>query len=164
LEINLRRNCWRCYFIIILLKDGEIEKNVDFLQCYFVIDGANIAFEERTSKNKPKFSNILLLIKKLCFVGIKNYKIICDASLYHCIDDQEQYSQLIKNKEIIKVPSGTKADIFILQYSHDKNAYIISNDKYKEYFDLFDKDWIDEHRISFRIIDNEIYFDKLIIK
>ena len=150
--------------ITIFIYNSKVGNGNDILNTYFVIDGSNIAYEERSSDNKPKLSNILILKKKLERAGIDNYKIICDFSIYHCIDEQEQYSQLIKNKEIIEVPSGAKADIFILQYSHNKNAYIISNDRFKEHFDLFDKDWLEERQISFMITDNEIYFDKLIIK
>lgn len=129
----------------------------------FVIDGANIAYDVKTSINQPKISNILLLKENLDTIGINNYKIICDRSLFYHIDDQAYYSQLIENKEIIEITGGTKADIFILQYAFRNNAFIISNDQYKEYIDLFGKSWIEEHRISFRIIDDDIYFDKLIL-
>ena len=72
----------------------------------FVIDGANIAYDVKTSINQPKISNILLLKENLDTIGINNYKIICDRSLFYHIDDQAYYSQLIENKEIIEITGG----------------------------------------------------------
>lgn len=130
----------------------------------FVIDGSNVAFEKRDSEGKPKFSNILALKNKLDRYGILNYRIICDRSLFYSIDDQEYYTKFVDEGKIIETPEGTKADPFILQYAFENDGYIISNDKFKQLKSIFSSVWIESRRISFRIIDNKIYFDKLIIK
>lgn len=93
---------------------------------------------------------------------IKNYYIICDRSLYYTIDNQKMYSELIHDNIIIETPKGTKADIFILQLAQEKAAYIISNDWFKDYYGFYDKYLIKSKRISFKIIDRDIFFDKLI--
>jgi len=129
-----------------------------------VIDGSNIAFEQRTSNNKPKLSNILLLLETLKKLGIVNLKIICDRSLFYCIDDRKGYSRLIKKGIIVESPEGTPSDIFILQYAFQKKGYIISNDKYREFYSIFKKEWVESRRISFKIIDDMICFSRIIIK
>jgi len=131
---------------------------------FFIVDGANIAFEARSSKNKPKLSNILALIEKFERNKIENYKVICDRSLFYCIDNKKEYSQLIKNSRIIESPENIPADVFVLQVAFNKNAYMISNDQFKEFHSIYTKEWISKNRISFRIIDGIIYFDKLIVK
>ena len=130
----------------------------------YVIDGSNVAFEQRTSNNKPNLSNLILLVETLKKLGIVNLKIICDRSLFYCIDDKKGYSQFIKKGIIVESPEGTTSDIFILQYAFQKNGYIISNDKYREFHSIFKKEWVESRRISFKIIDNMICFNKIIIK
>lgn len=133
-------------------------------QNFYAIDGSNLAFEIRDSQNKPRFSNILKLQETLRKSDIFNYRIICDRSLYYCIDEKSNYSKVIQKGLIIESPEGTTSDIFILQLAYEKNGYIISNDKFKDFYSIYDEAWIENYRISFKIIDEEIYFNKIIIK
>lgn len=128
----------------------------------YVIDGSNVAFEQRNSNNKPKLSKILILLKSLKKLGLNHIKIICDRSLYYCIDDRKGYSQLKKEGVIVESPEGTSSDLFILQYAFQKNGYIISNDKYREFFSIFNDEWVNNRRISFKIIDDVFCFNKII--
>lgn len=130
----------------------------------YVIDGSNVAFEQRTSDNKPKLLNLINLIENLKKLGITRVKIICDRSLYYCINDKKGYFQLINDGIIIECPEGSPSDIYILQYALQKNAYIISNDKFRDYYKSFDKDWIEDQRIAFKIIDEVFCFNKIISK
>jgi hypothetical protein len=90
-------------------------------------------------------------------------KIICDKSLYYCIDDKEGYSQLKTKGLLIESPEGTLADIFILQLTFHKNGYIISNDKYREFYSVFEKEWVEDRRIAFKVIDDIICLNKIIV-
>ena len=146
------------------VKIYNIDLDENMKEDIYVADGSNVAFEQRTTDNKPKLSNLHNLVKNLKTLGIYNLKIICDRSLHYCIDNKESYYQLIKKEIVIESPDGTPSDILILQYALQKNAYIISNDKFRDYYKIFGKDWIKNQRISFRIIDDEIYFNKIIIK
>ena len=128
----------------------------------YIVDGANVAFEIKTADNKAKFSNIKTLINSLEAQNIKNYIILCDKALRYKIDDKEEYFTYVNDNRITETPAGTQADSFILQYAREKDAYIISNDQFKDYYDNYDRDWIKEKRIPFTIIGNEIYFDNLI--
>ena len=133
----------------------------DILDSNFVVDGANVAFGTQKFAEIAKLSNLEKLMKKLEFFGINQYKIICDKSLFHKIDEPEKYNQYIEKGDIIETPAGTEADYFILQYALDKNAFIISNDMYKDFYNAFGKDWIKKKRITFTFIEQEIFLDKL---
>lgn len=143
--------------------DGRNGKTYELLNTYIVIDGSNIAFEERNENNKPKLSNILNLREKLEKLGIIQYRIICDDSLYYCIDERDNYANYINKKEIIVPPKNIKADVYILQLAFENDGLIISKDKYKEYYSIFGKDWIENKRIPFEIVNGEIFFNKIII-
>jgi len=146
----------------ILVRENATIEAEGISESFFVVDGSNIAFDKKSSKNKPLFSNILSLKIMLAELGISKYIVICDKSLRYCISERSKYLRAVRKKQIVESPEGTQADIFILQFALRKNAYIISNDRFKEYYGIFDKEWIDSIRISFRIIKDEIYFDKLI--
>ncbi|MBD3216343.1 MAG: hypothetical protein GF311_27260 [Candidatus Lokiarchaeota archaeon] len=145
-----------------IVKNILTDKLPEISQLSFVIDGANIAYELKNSRNKPQLSNIKTLMNKLDSMELTNYKIICDNSLRYHIDKRKGYYSFIKQKKIIETPSGAEADVFILQYAYDNQSYIISNDKFRDYFHIFDKKWIKKMRMSFVFINNEIYLDKLI--
>ncbi len=148
---------------MIVMFDDNNGKTYELLNPYIVVDGSNVAFEERDDNNKPKLSNILNLRIKLKKLGIIQYGIVCDDSLYYCIDERDKYTNYIKKKEIIVPSKNIKADIYILQLAFEKNGLIISKDKYKEFYPIFGKKWIENKRIPFEIVNGEIFFNKIII-
>ena len=99
---------------MIVMFDGRNGKTYELLNTYIVVDGSNVAFEERNDNNKPKLSNILNLRIKLEKLGIIQYRIICDDSLYYCIDERDNYANYTNKKEIIVPPKEIKADIYVL--------------------------------------------------
>jgi len=137
------------------------EKYLKTDDCNFVVDGANVAREGRLNEIGGRISNLYKLFQKLNDFGIKNYMIICDRALNYTIDIKEEYQKLIKDDEIIETPGGTEADHFILKYAKDHDAYIISNDLFREFRVFFGKKWIKERRISFKFIGDKLYFDKI---
>ena len=147
----------------IVVFDSRKNKTYELLNPYTVVDGSNVAFEERDKNNKPKFSNILNLRKKLKKYGVIRNTIICDDSLKYCIDKRNEFIKYINNKEIITPPKDIKADLYVLQLAFEKDGLIISNDKYREYHTIFDTDWIENKRIPFEIVNGEIFFNKIII-
>lgn len=147
----------------LFLIDFDSDSLREFLDSPLIIDGANIAFEAKNIDNKAKFSNLIILKQKLEDNNIINFKVICDRSLHYQIDDPQIYDDLIKkDNRFIESPGGSQADPFILQYAYDINGWIVSNDNFKDFSPLFGKEWIQSRRISFRIIEEQIYFDKLI--
>lgn len=53
-------------------------------------------------------------------------------------------------------------DVIVLQYAYDNDSFIISNDKFRDYNDIFEEAWIEKSRMSFVFINDNIYLDILI--
>ena len=119
-----------------------------------VIDGANVAYEERSGGGKPKLSNLLKVRREMEERGCEAV-IIVDASLKYDIDDQEQLETLIRSQQIRQVPAGTDADFFIIQFAHELDALMVTNDRYKDYSDRYP--WIPERRLPYMIIKGEVH-------
>ncbi len=142
----------------IVLIDDKYCKTDDLL---FVIDGANVALSKKNSNKKGLLKSLQILEKKLKSYGITRYKILCDRSLRHRIDEQSSYLRLIDMEKIIETPAGTQADNFILNYAKENDAFVISNDRFKDFYDIFGKEWIKKKRITFTFIDHSIFFDRI---
>ncbi len=122
-----------------------------------VCDISNVAsFNKR--KNKPKVKYIDLL-----FNTVPNeFEImgIADCSLYHQIDDNKRYKKEYLVPELIfEAPNGVEADNFILTYALQNDTLVLSNDKFRQY-DFVSKNWLEEHRICFMIIKNQLFFQE----
>ena len=127
--------------------------------CQIYIDGNNIAYFKFKKYDKPKLSNILLMIEyliKVLGVNEKNIHCICDPSLKYYIDKPIEYKALIREGRITQAPKV--ADEFILSFAlKHEFCFIISNDKFREYIDqLPSKQWLEERRVNFMIIDDEV--------
>jgi hypothetical protein len=118
-----------------------------------VIDGANVAYEERSAGGKPKLSNLLKVSRELEERG-QEAVIIVDASLKYDIDDQEQLEKLIKSQAVRQVPAGTDADYFIIQFAQELDATIVTNDRYKDYAEQYP--WVSERRLPYMIVKGEV--------
>ena len=118
-----------------------------------VIDGANVAYEERSAGGKPKLSNLLKVRRELEERGMEAV-IIVDASLKYDIDDQGQLETLIKSQHVRQVPAGTDADFFIIQFADQLDALIVTNDRYKDYAERYP--WVNERRLPYMIVKGEV--------
>ena len=118
-----------------------------------VIDGANVAYEERSGGGKPKLSNLLKVRRELEERG-QEAIIIVDASLKYDIDDQEQLEKLIQSQQVRQVPAGTDADYFIIQFADQLDALIVTNDRYKDYTQQYP--WIPDRRLPYMIVKGEV--------
>jgi hypothetical protein len=118
-----------------------------------VVDGANVAYAERSAAGAPRVSNLVATCKLLEDKGYTPIVII-DASLYHEIDDPPQLEALLDRQDIRQAPSQTDADYFVLETADRYDAWILTNDEYAEYRD--DYDWIDERRVPFMVINDEV--------
>jgi len=118
-----------------------------------VIDGANVAYEERSAGGKPKLANLLKVRRELEERGFDPV-VIVDASLKYDIDDQQQIEALIRSQQIRQVPAGTDADFFIIQLADQLDARIVTNDRYKDYAERYP--WIQERRVPYMIVKGEV--------
>jgi hypothetical protein len=119
-----------------------------------VIDGANVAYEEKSGGGKPKLSNLLKVRRELEERGLDTI-IVIDASLKYEIDDQEQLEKLIASQQIRQVPAGTDADFFILEIADTCGARIVTNDQYRDYKERYP--WIRERRLPYMIVNGEVH-------
>ena len=118
-----------------------------------VIDGANVAYEERSAGGKPKFSNLLKVRSELEEKGFEPV-ILVDASLKYDIDDQQQLENLIRSQQVRQVPAGTDADYFIIQFAQELDALIVTNDRYKDYAQQYP--WVHDRRLPYMIVKGEV--------
>ena len=121
---------------------------------FVVIDGANVAYEEKSGGGKPKLSNLLKVRRELEERGFSPI-IIVDASLKYDIDDQQHLEKLIQSQQVRQVPAGTDADFFILEIADNCGARIVTNDQYKDYKDRYP--WIPERRLPYMIVNGEVH-------
>jgi len=123
------------------------------------IDVNNVAYYRFNKFEKPLLSDILLLIDYLVNeIGFpkENINCICDPSLKYYIDKPYEFNALIREGLILEAPKVADEMIlgFALKY---KFCFIISNDRFREYaIQLPSKKWIEERRISFMFIDDNI--------
>ena len=131
----------------------------DLKKYHIYIDGSNIAYFRFNKFKKPVLSDIILsishLIEDLGFIQNKIH-CICDPSLRYHIDKPIEYEALVKDGVIIEAPKV--ADEFILSFAlKHEFCLIVSNDKFRSYLDqLPSREWLEERRVSFMIIGNEV--------
>ncbi len=123
------------------------------------IDGSNVAYSSFNKWKRPLLSNIISLINYL----VEELKFpmeivycICDPTLKYKIDKPTEYKILIKEGLIVEAPKV--ADEFILSFALKREfCFIISNDRFRDYFDqLPSMKWIEERRVSFMIINDDV--------
>ncbi len=122
-----------------------------------IADISNIAsFNKRNDKPKLEYIDLLYTSVPKDVETIS----IADCALYHQIDSKELYkAKYLIPKIIFEAPAGIQADDFILSYAKEKDALILSNDRFKQY-DIVSKTWLREHQIRFMIIENQFHFEQ----
>lgn len=120
-----------------------------------VLDGSNIAWEEKDTSNKPKITNIELMINKLSKANFKKIITVADAALRYQIDDRKRIDHLVKEGAIKMLPARVDGDKFVLRIAEEENAMIVSNDLFKEFREI--APWIGERRIPYTILDGDVY-------
>ena len=118
-----------------------------------VIDGANVAYEEKSAGGKPNLANLLKVKSEMEGRGFDTV-IIVDASLKYDIDDQSQMAALIESQHIRQVPAGTDADFFILDIADQHGARIVTNDQYRDYRERYP--WIHDRLLPYMIVKGEV--------
>ncbi len=118
-----------------------------------VVDGANVAYLERSKQGKPKISNLVAVRRTLEQKGYDPI-IIVDASLKYDVDDPDQLEALIDDQVVRQAPAETEADYFILETAEQQDAQVISNDQFERYRDRYP--WIVHRRVPLMIIDGQV--------
>jgi hypothetical protein len=113
---------------------------------HFVIDGNNVAFHLRTKK--PELNPLLVLIQRIQEVG--SVFPVVSSELKFRIDDPKTLQKNISEQKIHETPPNTDSDHFILEMAAQLNAYLVSNDQFKEHRSLYSN--IITRRCSFMLV------------
>ena len=134
------------------------EKYPEMTNCHIFIDVNNVIRNRFRKEKKPVLQDLIILINYLVEIGFKKENIhsICDPGLNYYIDNPIEFEALIKEGIVIEAPKV--ADEFILSFAKRYDfCFIISNDKFREYYSqLPDSKWLEDRRVSFMFIDQEV--------
>ena len=108
---------------------GEEPQRTDPKGSLVLVDGSNVAHS--SEGEKPLLSNIVAVCDKLREEGYE-FLVLSDAALRHQIDNKPQFERMVDNGEIRQAPAGTDADYFILSFARELDAWIVSNDRFRD--------------------------------
>jgi hypothetical protein len=118
-----------------------------------VIDGNNIVNHRLIRGQTGCLQNLLLVLEYL--QGEKFTPIILvSAKLKYYIDDPRSLEDLLEQGSIMETPAGSDSDLFILETAKMLDAYIFSNDLFRQYNQAYGN--VIDHRIPFLIINDRI--------
>jgi len=128
-------------------------------QFHVYIDVNNVVYFGCDKNKTPKLKNLIELLSQLIEVyGFKRERLhcICDPALRYHIDQRKEFEALIRDGLIVIAPKV--ADEFILSFAQNHEfCFIISNDRFREYIpQLPGKQWIEERRVSFMILEDKV--------
>ena len=120
-----------------------------------LVDGSNVAHS--TEGGEPRLENIVLVCRKLDDEGYEPI-VVADAALRHQIDDKTEYEKRIGEGRIRQAPAGTDADYFILSFARELDAYVVSNDRFRDRAEAFPE--ARDRIIRFMILEDEVVFER----
>jgi hypothetical protein len=120
-----------------------------------IIDGSNVAHS--TEGDEARLENILLVRDELLQDGYKPV-IVVDAALRHQIDNHKLFEKLVEDGDIHQAPAGTDADYFILSFARELNAFVVSNDRFRDRQKAFPE--AREQMIRYMIVNGEVVFER----
>ena len=94
-----------------------------------LVDGSNVAHS--SEGEQALLSNIVAVCDKLREEGYEPL-VLVDAALRHQIDDRAAYERMVDSGAIRQAPAGTDADYFILSFARELDAFIVSNDRFRD--------------------------------
>lgn len=120
-----------------------------------IVDGSNVAHS--TEGNGPTLDNIRLVCDKLREDGLEPV-VVVDAALRHRIDDANAFEQLVEEGILKQAPAGTDADYFILSFARELDAYVVSNDRFRDLARSFPESV--ERAIRYMIVGGEVVLER----
>lgn len=127
-----------------------------------VLDGSNIALYNAHNKNKKRacLNNIQLITCELYKRGYREIILFTDASLRHQVENIAVFTNFINEYEFkyVEVPSGTNADLFIIDYAIKNNAIIVTNDQFRDHIESgkITLEFLKTHKLNYAIVDNQV--------
>jgi hypothetical protein len=120
-----------------------------------IVDGSNVAHS--SEGDTARLDNIRLVCEKLEAQGYEPI-IVVDAKLRHQIDDSRAYEQMVDDGTIRQAPAGTDADYFILSFARELDAFVVSNDRFKDRLETFPE--ARDRVIRYMIVNDEVVFER----
>lgn len=121
-----------------------------------IVDLNNFLFEDPDAKGKAKMVYVEKLETDLTNLGYNNVIFIAGLKLRKGNNDKKKYENLIKEKKIFQTPAMVDSDWYIISFAKKNNCDILTNDKYKKYWNEFGKEWILDKRKTFMLVDKQI--------
>lgn len=112
-----------------------------------IVDGNNIAYHLALN-GKPQVNNLILAQQSLVNGGYKPIFVI-SAALVHSIDKPDVLQAVMRDIEVIQAPRGINDDLKIIQIALDRNADIVSNDRFLDWLDKYP--WVSDRLRKFRM-------------
>ncbi|MFX0061852.1 MAG: hypothetical protein ACFFC7_06660 [Candidatus Hermodarchaeota archaeon] len=125
-----------------------------------IVDGNNVAYDEKDQQGRPKLWNILVMKEELETQGF-DVIIFVSAALRYNIDEKEMFESLINDQTITQVPAGTYDDKFVINAAKKRTGFILSNDKFEEF--PAEQNWIKKRQIKFKISEGVVLFENEIL-
>ena len=112
-----------------------------------IVDGNNIAYH-LSPNGKPQVNNLLLAQRSLVSGGYKPVFVI-SAALVHSIDHPYALNSLMGELDVIRAPRGINDDLKIIQIAQDRNADIVSNDRFLDWLERYP--WVSDRLRKYRM-------------
>jgi len=120
-----------------------------------LVDGSNVAHS--TEGATASLANIVAVRDKLIEEGMEPI-VVADAALRHQIDDAPGYERMVDGGEIRQAPAGTDADFFILSFARELNAWIVSNDRFRDRAKQFPE--AHDRVIRYMVVNDEVVLER----
>jgi hypothetical protein len=112
-----------------------------------IVDGNNVAYH-LSPNGRPQAKNLLLAFNSLTTAGYRPVFVISNA-LNHAIDKIETLDNFISSAHVIIAPRGTNDDLKIIKTAQERNADIISNDRFLDWINRYP--WVSDRLRRYRM-------------
>ncbi|MFX0106909.1 MAG: hypothetical protein ACFE7R_01365 [Candidatus Hodarchaeota archaeon] len=112
-----------------------------------IVDGNNIAFHLSPS-GKPMLDNLILAVRSLSQAGLIP-TVVVSAALIHKIDKPQGLLEMISEGQVVQAPRGTNDDFTIIRLAMQKNADIVSNDRFLDWVEKYS--WLPDRIKRYRM-------------
>jgi len=111
------------------------------------VDGNNVAYH-LSPDGKPKVSNLVHAQKSLVNGGYRPVFVI-SAALIHSIDQPNSLQSLMNEINVVQAPRGTNDDLKIIKIAQERNADIVSNDRFLDWLERYP--WVSDRLRKYRM-------------
>ena len=112
-----------------------------------IVDGNNVAYH-LSPDGKPQVSNLLHAQNSLVNGGYRPVFVI-SAALIHSIDRPNSLRSLMNEIDVVQAPRGTNDDLKIIKIAQERNADIVSNDRFLDWLDRYP--WVSDRLRKYRM-------------